>query len=99
MACLSYARYCIYWSRGVMPQQGVGCSRGMCWGIGHACGTESALVPCAFVREGSETCPDLRWSRRAGEGNRTLMTSLEGVPPMAVAGAGLRVRVPGGDRD
>ena len=35
---------------------------------------------------------------RAGEGNRTLMTTLEGVPRLAVMSAGLRVRVAGGDR-
>jgi hypothetical protein len=34
----------------------------------------------------------------AGEGNRTLMTSLEGVPHRAVVGADLHVGVAGGSR-
>ena len=40
--------------------------------------------------------PDLRFWVGAGEGNRTLMTSLEGVPHAAVVGADLHVGVSAG---
>jgi hypothetical protein len=66
--------------------------------VWHGCGTSPA-------RAARQTCRAVRdrvltWARDgAGEGNRTLMTSLEGGPRMAVVGLGLRVRVAGGDRD
>jgi len=67
--------------------------------IGHATGTrpETRLLKIA---QKPMTMP-LTWAGtvRAGEGNRTLMTSLEGVPRIAVRSAGLRIRVAGGDRD
>jgi hypothetical protein len=46
----------------------------------------------------ADTDPDLGWDHGAGEGNRTLMTSLEGVPHRAVVGADLRIGVSDSNR-
>ncbi len=45
-----------------------------------------------------DTGIDLGFLVGAGEGNRTLMTSLEDVPRTAVMGPVLQLRVTGGDR-
>ena len=67
--------------------------------VWHVCGTKPVLVRGRDDDLVGGTYPDLVFLGGAGEGNRTLMTSLEGVPRMAVVGAGLRVRVSGDDRD
>jgi hypothetical protein len=41
------------------------------------CGTNRAPGPCLIKIEGGRACPDLALFDGAGEGNRTLMTSLE----------------------
>ena len=46
--------------------------------IGHATGTEAGEGFMKATRGWSRTCVDLRILVGAGEGNRTLMTSLEG---------------------
>jgi hypothetical protein len=42
------------------------------------CGTDPARDASGDGGGAQRMCPDLRWNIRAGEGNRTLMTSLEG---------------------
>ena len=63
---------------------------------GSTTAVASSIVPARDV-QCTQGC-DLGISVGAGEGNRTLMTSLEGVPPMAVVGAGLRIRVSDSNR-
>jgi hypothetical protein len=61
---------------------------------GHGARIGLAEVNGAAVCYGA----DLRFSVGAGDGNRTRITSLEGVPGRAVVGPGLQVQVPGGVR-
>jgi hypothetical protein len=55
-------------------------------------------IECHGVATAVLVPPDLQFWVGAGEGNRTLMTSLEGVPHRAVVGADLHVGVAGGNR-
>jgi hypothetical protein len=61
----------------------------------HLYASGDTLSSRSYLDHGSE----LRIRVGAGEGNRTLMTSSEGVPRMAVTGADLRVWLSGSDRD
>ena len=64
----------------------------------HVCGTKPALAPGRDASLIRGTYPDLVFLGGAGEGNRTLMTSLEGVPRIAVEGADLHAGVSAGGR-
>jgi hypothetical protein len=67
-------------------------------GLWPGCGPNRAPALRPGRSAGRQIPLDLRFLDGAGEGNRTLMTSLEGVPPGAVVGADLHVGVSGGSR-
>jgi hypothetical protein len=67
--------------------------------VWHVCGTNCAPRLRPIKIEGGGTCSDLAFCDGAGEGNRTLMTSLEGVPALPVEAAELAVSVAPSDPD
>jgi hypothetical protein len=67
-------------------------------GLWPGCGPNRAPALRPGRSAGQQIPVDLGFWIGAGEGNRTLMTSLEGVPRMAVVGADLHVRLAGSSR-
>jgi hypothetical protein len=62
--------------------------------VWHVCGTPGPRSPRPTGTGSEETAPDLHGDMRAGDRDRTGMTSLEGVPHHAVMLADLGIQVP-----
>jgi hypothetical protein len=67
--------------------------------VWHVCGTPVPSTQEIASLRTPKTAADQPESRRADDGNRTRMTSLEGVLHLAVRAAELGGSLSGGDRD